>query len=75
MTLEELSSCGHPWVELRARAVLDIQQGLAQGELTVSEAQELMEDLCRTDRVEKEADSVELRAALVMAITLAAKAL
>lgn len=75
MTLEELKSCGRPWAERRAAMALRIQEDLALGRIDRDEAQELIEDLQRTDRIDREADSIELKAALISALALAAKAI
>ncbi len=75
MTLEELAQCGRPWAEKRARAVIEIRDHVAQGRMSQDEAQELMLDLARTDRLDREADSIEIKAALISAVSLAAKAI
>ncbi len=75
MTLEQLSQCGHSWAERRAQMALTVQQHVAAGKMSPDEARELVEDLARTDRLDREADSVEIKAALIAAISLAAKAI
>jgi polyhydroxyalkanoate synthesis regulator phasin len=75
MTLEELAQCGRPWAERRARTALEIQQHVADGAMSQDEAQELIMDLARTDQLDREADSIEVRAALIAAVSLAAKAI
>jgi polyhydroxyalkanoate synthesis regulator phasin len=54
---------------------LTVQQHVAAGKMSPDEARELVEDLARTDRLDREADSVEIKAALIAAISLAAKAI
>jgi len=71
--LEALAACGRPWAERRAQMALLMKRQLDSGELSLDEYQELVEDLIRTDTLDKEADSVETRALLVSALTIVAK--
>lgn len=67
-TLEELSCCGRPWVEQRATQAVALQAAWAAGHIDRSEYQELLEDLVRTDLLEKEADDIEFKTMLVTGI-------
>jgi polyhydroxyalkanoate synthesis regulator phasin len=66
--LQEIAHAGPPWAAQRAETALRIHQALTSGEISSSEAKELLEDLVRTDRLEAEADDMALKAALVTAI-------
>jgi hypothetical protein len=46
---------------------------LDSGELSLDEYQELVNDLLRTDTLDRESDSIETRALLVSALTIVAK--
>jgi hypothetical protein len=48
---------------------LEIQEQLNVGNLSQDEARELLEDLVRTDALDKEADDIETKALLVSAVT------
>ena len=73
MTLGDLVNSGKPWAAKRAQMALEIQEQLNAGNLSPDEAAELLEDLIRTDALEKEADDIETKAMLVSAITTIAK--
>lgn len=73
MNLNELAANSNGWVSERAQIALDLKNQLYSGALTVSEYQELMEDLVATDRLDAVADDIQLKAALVSAISIAAK--
>jgi hypothetical protein len=62
-----------PWVQQRARMAIDIVLLREGGELSDSEARELLLDLVRTDQLDQAATSLELRTQLVQAVYLAAK--
>lgn len=71
--LQWLASCGRPWAEQRAQMALGINRALASGEISESEYQELMRDLVRSDRLDEEADDLEVKNYLVSAIMIGAK--
>jgi hypothetical protein len=71
--LQEMIGCGHGWAEERAQMALDIIQQRNSGELSPAEAAELLEDLVATDKLEAVADNIQLKAALISAISIAAK--
>lgn len=68
MTLEQLAQCGRPWAEERAQVALDMQRMFANGEMSKEEFAELTQDLIRADLLDKEADNIQLKAALETAI-------
>ena len=67
-TLEQIAQSGQPWAAQRAEYALQMTQAVNQGELSASEYQELMRDLVRMDRLDSEADDLELKTALVTAV-------
>lgn len=71
--LTELAGCGHGWAEERAQIAMDIIQQRNSGAMSPSEARELLEDLIATDKLEAVADNIQVKSALVSAISLAAK--
>jgi hypothetical protein len=71
--LRELVGCGHGWAEERAMMAMSIVEQRNNGAITPSEATELLEDLVATDKLEAVADNIQIKAALVSAISIAAK--
>jgi polyhydroxyalkanoate synthesis regulator phasin len=71
--LQFLSTCGKPWAEQRAQWALQLTEQLQRGEISESEYQELMQDLIRSDRLDEEADDLELKNYLVSAVMIGAK--
>ena len=67
-TLQELATCGRPWVERRAAQAVKLQTAFEAGDIDRSEYQELLEDLVRTDLLEREADDIELKTMLVTGV-------
>jgi hypothetical protein len=71
--LQWLAACGRPWAEERAQFALTITDQLAQGQISESEYQELMQDLIRSDRLNECADDQEVKNLLVSCIMIGAK--
>jgi polyhydroxyalkanoate synthesis regulator phasin len=61
-----------PWAAQRAGYALQICEAVNKGEMTADEAQELMRDLVRMDRLDSESSNMALKTALVTAVFLAA---
>ena len=61
-----------PWAAQRAQYALQICEAVNRGEMTADEAQELMRDLVRMDRLDSESSNMALKTALVTAVFLAA---
>jgi hypothetical protein len=66
--LREIAGCGRPWAAERAQFVLMITEQHQAGQISQSEYHELLQDVLRTDRLDSEADDLELKTALVTAI-------
>ncbi len=68
-----LATCGKPWAETRAQMALQMNQALSQGEISEDEYRELMTDLAHSDRLNEEADDLEVKNYLVAAIMVGVK--
>lgn len=71
--LQWLSTCGRPWAEQRAQFALEITGALAQGEISEDEYRALMADLINSDRLNAEADDMDIKNLLVSCVMLGAK--
>ena len=71
--LERLVHTDKPWCQQRAVMALEMLNQYEQGQLSQSEFAELMQDLVRSDRLDAEADDLELKTHLVMAVYGAAQ--
>jgi hypothetical protein len=66
--LRAIAGCGRPWAAERASFAVMITEQFQGGGLDESEYKELMRDLVRTDRLDQEADDLELKTALFTAV-------
>jgi len=66
--LQQLTQCGRPWAAERAAVALQMCEARQQGQISEDEFKELMLDLVRTDKLEEEADDINLKTMLVTAI-------
>jgi hypothetical protein len=71
--LRAIAGCGRPWAAERADFAIMITEQYQGGGLDESEYQELMRDLVRMDRLNSEADDLELKTALFTAVYAVAK--
>ena len=69
--LQALAGCGRPWAESRAQMALEIRAQFDAGHINASEFQELMMDLIRSDKLDAEADDLNMKSALVSAVMVA----
>ena len=72
-TLVNLMNSGNQWAAERAQYALQIQNALQEGQMSPSEAQELLQDLLNTQVLAEEAADAQFKAALVFGITEAIK--
>lgn len=72
-TLEQLVQTDRPWCQQRAVMALEILNQYEAGQLAQEEFMELMQDLVRSDRLDAEADDLELKTHLIMAVYGAAQ--
>jgi hypothetical protein len=75
MNLSDLTTCGHGWAEERAKLALQLTAQRSSGAISSDECAELLEDLISTDRLQDEADNMQIKAALISAINIASKVL
>ena len=71
--LQFLSTCGRPWAEQRAQMALEIAQAYQNGDIPDDEYQALMADLINSDRLNAEADDMDVKNMLVSCIMIGAK--
>jgi hypothetical protein len=71
--LRAIAGCGRPWAADRAAFMLQITEQYNAGGIDRPEYEELCRDLVRMDRLDSEADDIELKTALVSAIYVVAQ--
>jgi len=67
--LNSLLTTGYPWAVNRAQAALHIQNAVQSGQMSKSEALELLQDIIATDKLDKEANNFTIKTELVNAVT------
>jgi len=67
--LSELITSGNQWAAERARYALEVHEAVGAGQLSPSEAKEILMDLISTDKLEEAAADQQARAALVFGVT------
>jgi len=67
--LAELMNSGNQWAAERAQYALQVHQAVGAGQLSPSEAKEILQDLISTDKLEEAAADQQARAALVFGVT------
>ena len=67
--LAELMNSGNTWAAERAQYALQVHEAVGAGQLSPSEAKEILQDLISTDKLEEEAADQQARAALVFGVT------
>jgi hypothetical protein len=71
--LQFLTTCGRPWAEQRAQMALEITMAYQTGDIAEDEYQALMADLIASDRLNAEADDMDVKNMLVSCIMIGAK--
>lgn len=71
--LRSIAACDRPWAAERAAMAVAICEQYQGGGIDASEYTELMLDLARMDQLYIQAEDIELKTALVTAITFVAK--
>ena len=71
--LRAIAGCGRPWAADRAAFMLQITEQYNAGAINRPEYEELCRDLVRMDRLDSEADDIELKTALVNAVYIVAQ--
>jgi polyhydroxyalkanoate synthesis regulator phasin len=67
--LAELMNSGNTWAAERAQYALQVHEAVGSGQLSPSEAKEILQDLISTDKLEEAAADQQARAALVFGVT------
>ena len=67
--LTEIMQSGNTWAAERARYALQVHEAVGSGQLSPSEAREILQDLISTDKLEEAAADQQTRAALVFGVT------
>jgi polyhydroxyalkanoate synthesis regulator phasin len=67
--LSELMQSGNTWAGERAQYALQVHEAVGAGQLSASEAREILQDLISTDKLEEAAADQQARAALVFGVT------
>ena len=67
--LAELITSGNQWAAERAQYALEVHEAVGAGQLSPSEAREILQDLISTDKLEEAAADQQARAALVFGVT------
>jgi polyhydroxyalkanoate synthesis regulator phasin len=67
--LHEVMTSGQPWAAERAQMALQVQEAVANGQMSTDEAREILNDLVNTEKLEADGADVQLRAALVFGVT------
>lgn len=67
--LYEVMTSGQSWAADRAKYALEVHEAVGAGQLSPSEAKEILLDLINTEKLEHEAADQQLRAALVFGVT------
>jgi hypothetical protein len=67
--LTELMSSGHPWAAERAQYALQVHEAVGAGQLSPSEAKEILADLISTDKLQEASADQQATAALVFGVT------
>ena len=67
--LSELMTNGNQWAAERALYALQVHEAVGAGQLSPSEAKEILQDLISTEKLEEAAADQQARAALVFGVT------
>ena len=67
--LAELMNSGNTWAAERAQYALQVHEAVGAGQLSASEAKEILQDLISTDKLEEAAADQQAPAALVFGVT------
>ena len=67
--LSDLVNSNQTWAADRAKMAIEIQEGVNSGDLSSEEAKELLENLIEAGQLESDSTDVQVRAAVVKAIS------
>jgi polyhydroxyalkanoate synthesis regulator phasin len=66
--LTEVMNSGQPWAAERAQYALQVHEAVGAGQLSASEAKEILQDLISTEKLEEAAADQQAVAALVFGV-------
>jgi len=66
--LTEVMNSGQPWAAERASYAMQVHEAVGAGQLSASEAKEILQDLISTDKLEDAAAEQQAVAALVFGV-------
>ena len=66
--LAELMNSGNTWAVERAQYALQVHEAVGSGQLSASEAKEILQNLISTDKLEEASADQQSRAALVFGV-------
>ena len=67
--LTEVMNSGQPWAAERAQYAMQVHEAVGAGQLSPSEAKEILQDLISTDKLQEAAADQQAIAALVFGVT------
>ena len=67
--LTEVMNSGQPWAAERAQYAMQVHEAVGAGQLSPSEAKEILQDLISTEKLEEAAADQQAVAALVLGVT------
>jgi polyhydroxyalkanoate synthesis regulator phasin len=67
--LTEVMNSGSPWAAERAQYAMQVHEAVGAGQLSPSEAKEILQDLISTDKLQEAAADQQAIAALVFGVT------
>jgi polyhydroxyalkanoate synthesis regulator phasin len=62
-------SSGHPWAAERAQYAIEVANAVGAGQLSPSEAKEILQDLISTEKLQEDAADQQAVATLVFGVT------
>lgn len=67
-TLQAVMNSGQPWAAERAQYAMQVHEAVGAGQLSPSEAKEILQDLVSTQKLDEASSDMQLRAALVFGV-------
>ena len=67
--LNQVMTSGQPWAADRAQYALEVQQAVGTGQLSPSEAKEVLADLIDVQKLDEAATDIQLRGYLVFGVS------
>jgi polyhydroxyalkanoate synthesis regulator phasin len=68
-TLNQVATSGDQWAAERAQYALYVQQAVSAGQMSTSEAKEVLQDLINTQQLQEQANADHVKAALFFGVT------